>query len=331
MCRSGSWIADQSQLSLCQSRCESQLHRLLVPVGVPVPGDAKIRAPPKYSVPERLLASQGPRFSLPRGYNWGIRTGESPHCKLRLAVLIAGSVGVSRVKIMNRAHNHIDPDGISPDGISLDDISSDSINLSGIISDNISSDSVSSDSIDLDDIDPNELDLDNFELDDLDLARARPTPTKPESTGTVVSLLGKYRSGQRRFTTKTRVGSILQTTAPNFSGIDFQGANLKWIVLTGGNLSCTNLSQAQLGRAELNYTIMVEANLSQADLSYANLCRANLTRACLAGADLSCAILIDADLTDADLRGARLTGADFTGAIVDGALFDAGFEQDNRA
>lgn len=105
---------------------------------------------------------------------------------------------------------------------------------------------------------------------------------------------------------------------------NFQGAVLRYTVLSEANLSGANLSNANFDGAILHGAVLSDANLSGANLSGAildgaNLSGANLIEATLTGARLKGVYLGHANLGHANLRGARLNGADFSDANLDGA------------
>ncbi len=117
--------------------------------------------------------------------------------------------------------------------------------------------------------------------------------------------------------------------------LDFSGADLSYLFLSGISFAGTNLRGANLFRAELDGADLSGADLSGANLRGANLSRCDLSRANLTGARLlSCgmdgarlrdALLVGASLTAVSLNGADLKGADLTGCELcdtdlDGAL-----------
>lgn len=86
--------------------------------------------------------------------------------------------------------------------------------------------------------------------------------------------------------------------AVDWSGCDFETADLSGLYLlfadlSGANLTDTNLLGTSLAGADLS-----NANLSGANLSGASLAGANLTGANLSGADLTGALVAGANLTD---------------------------------
>ena len=119
-----------------------------------------------------------------------------------------------------------------------------------------------------------------------------------------------------------REGTIDKTTlrfvdlsGANLSGADLIGANLKGAILSEAILIGANLSEANLKGANLSGANLSGANLSGANLSGANLKGADLRRAFLSEADLSGAILREANLSGANLSDANLSGADVENAI----------------
>ncbi len=101
---------------------------------------------------------------------------------------------------------------------------------------------------------------------------------------------------------------------PDFSGVDFRGAQLSRV-----NLSGARLNGADLSRADLKESLLIRADLSEAILSRTNLVRADLQGANLRAAILSHANLSDAILSDAILSDADLSGIDFSRANTHGA------------
>lgn len=121
-------------------------------------------------------------------------------------------------------------------------------------------------------------------------------------------------------------------TQPDFSGANFQSANLMDVNLSGANLEKANLSDANLENANLS-----GANLENTNISSANLKMANLSGAKLLGANLAVIELFNADLRQADLSGAnlwnaKLPGANLWEAELEGAnLWEAELEGANLA
>ena len=113
--------------------------------------------------------------------------------------------------------------------------------------------------------------------------------------------------------------SGLTVSGVNLTGANLSSANLTGARLTSANLTGANLSSAALSYATLTYANLTGANLSAAALSYAALDHANLTGANLSSAVLSNASLTYANLTGANLAKATLTGANLTGATLTGA------------
>ncbi len=127
------------------------------------------------------------------------------------------------------------------------------------------------------------------------------------------------------------IGRTLQACELRRSSVDFRGANLSGVTLTGdfsaaGGAACANCVQCgafdfesvNLTNADLSgVTSLAGVNLENADLFGADLegrtlRGANLRFANLFGANLANAILARADLTGANLTSARATGAVFT-------------------
>lgn len=98
----------------------------------------------------------------------------------------------------------------------------------------------------------------------------------------------------------------------DLTGTNFNGADLREVVLSGADLSASDLMGA-----ELTGTILLYADLSKVNLSGANLTGANLNGADLTYADLSGACLHNSNLHGANLNTAYLVGADFRGADID--------------
>ena len=114
-------------------------------------------------------------------------------------------------------------------------------------------------------------------------------------------------------------------------GLNLEGADLRRINLTRGDLTGANLIGADLEGADLFQTILIGADLQRANLveadasiavlATANLIGANLRRVSLASADLTLAKLQSADLRDAELKWASLSLADVTDADFEGTAF----------
>ena len=113
--------------------------------------------------------------------------------------------------------------------------------------------------------------------------------------------------------------SGLTLSGVNLTGANLSSANLTGTRLTSTNLTGANLSSAVLAYAALTYANLTGANLSSATLSYAALDHANLTGANLSSAVLSNATLTYANMTGANLSKATLAGANLTGATLTGA------------
>ena len=103
---------------------------------------------------------------------------------------------------------------------------------------------------------------------------------------------------------------------PDFSSVDFKGAQLGQVNLAG---ACLN--GADFSGADLRESLLIRADLSEAILSRTNLVRADLQGANLKAAILSEANLSDTILSDAGLSGAILTGAEVTGTDFSGVDF----------
>lgn len=93
---------------------------------------------------------------------------------------------------------------------------------------------------------------------------------------------------------------------PNFSGENFENANLRGV----------NLSSAVL----IN-TKFIAANLVESDLERANLSNAQLSSADLSHANLKYVIFSEADLTEAILNGADIRGARLETEDIDSGYF----------
>jgi uncharacterized protein YjbI with pentapeptide repeats len=113
--------------------------------------------------------------------------------------------------------------------------------------------------------------------------------------------------------------SGLTVSGVNLTGANLSSANLTGARLTSVNLTGTNLSSAILSYAALDHANLTGANLSSVTLSYAALDHATMTGANLSSAVLSNASLTYANLTGANLAKATLTGANLTGATLTGA------------
>jgi hypothetical protein len=120
------------------------------------------------------------------------------------------------------------------------------------------------------------------------------------------------------------VGTGMNCSKCNLSGltvpgVSLTGANLSSANLTGTRLDHANLTGANLSSAALSYAALDHANLTGANLSSAVLSNATLTYANLTGANLSKATLTNAALTGANLTGANLSNANLPGATLTGA------------
>ena len=110
----------------------------------------------------------------------------------------------------------------------------------------------------------------------------------------------------------------------NASKADFTGANLKYVDLSGVDLSdavfnyanmyCAVLTDTKLNYADLLCADLTHATLIGANLSYANLCSAQFCHATLTRANLRYATLCFADFYEADLSLAILDNAVLTRA-----------------
>jgi hypothetical protein len=125
-------------------------------------------------------------------------------------------------------------------------------------------------------------------------------------------------SGTDSFAYRLKVGSSLSapvtvTIYVVGTGMNCTKCNLSGLGVSGANLAGSNLSSANLAGTRLDHANLTGANLSSAVLSYATLSYANLT-----GANLSKATLTSANLTGANLTGANLAGANLAGATLQG-------------
>jgi hypothetical protein len=98
--------------------------------------------------------------------------------------------------------------------------------------------------------------------------------------------------------------------------VNFSGAWMAGIDLSGMVLRRANLTGANLVRANLRGIDLVDSDLSGADLGYADLREANLIWANLSGAHLREANLSDARLVFATLHGAGFARCDLRGAVL---------------
>jgi hypothetical protein len=108
-----------------------------------------------------------------------------------------------------------------------------------------------------------------------------------------------------------------------FGGLDFQGASLVGVNLTGGCLSDCRLMKSCFRGAVLDGVSCAGCNLRQADLEGASLTRCNLCRARCRGTNFKNADLRKADFSYADLRGADLSSAGVEGARFEQTKHDA--------
>ncbi|MBX6748540.1 MAG: pentapeptide repeat-containing protein, partial [Micromonosporaceae bacterium] len=118
--------------------------------------------------------------------------------------------------------------------------------------------------------------------------------------------------------------------------LDFRGADLRGLDLSGAYLFNTVLIGVNLSGADLGRATLIGADLRQADLTGANLIKAEAEKcradgAIFRDADLFAVEFYYARLVGSDFRGARMTsvrllGADLSGADLRGAkLVDARF------
>jgi hypothetical protein len=105
--------------------------------------------------------------------------------------------------------------------------------------------------------------------------------------------------------------------------IDFRGAWLADITLSGMKLRRADLGGANLVRANLTDADLVDADLSNADLGFSDLTGANLNWVNLSGAHLREVSLRNARLTFTNLEGAGLARCDLRGANLRNARMDA--------
>ncbi|MBK1986829.1 pentapeptide repeat-containing protein [Sphaerospermopsis aphanizomenoides BCCUSP55] len=131
---------------------------------------------------------------------------------------------------------------------------------------------------------------------------------------TIEELLEKYATGVLDFS-----GADLAEV--NLSGIKLSGVNLSDANLSVANLSGINLTDANLSYAKLNVARLSGANLAGAilnnsSLNVANLIRADLTRTQLRQASFIRAELIRTDFSRADMCEANLNSADLREATL---------------
>ncbi|MGA2514537.1 MAG: pentapeptide repeat-containing protein [Candidatus Limnocylindrales bacterium] len=116
------------------------------------------------------------------------------------------------------------------------------------------------------------------------------------------------------------LGSGINCTGCNLSGLQIGAVSLTGSNLSKANLTGTGLAHANLTGVNLSGTTLTSASLSSANLTGANLSGATLTSASLSSANLTGANLSNANLTGANLTGATLTGVAWSGATCpDGA------------
>ena len=99
---------------------------------------------------------------------------------------------------------------------------------------------------------------------------------------------------------------LLRVEGDTLAGIDLDGVDLGFAVLTNADLSYSSMQGTRLFGSKMCCVILTNASLRKADLS---------------AADLSFARLINTDLSGAWLPGANLEDADLTGADIEGAMF----------
>lgn len=145
---------------------------------------------------------------------------------------------------------------------------------------------------------------------------------------TIEELLEKYATGVLDF-------SGAELAEVNLSGTKLSGVNLSDANLSVANLSGINLSDANLSYAKLNVARLSGANLSGAilnncSLNVANLIRADLTRSQLRQASFIRAELIRTDFSRADMCEANFNSADLREATLrQGNLRRANFNEAN--
>jgi uncharacterized protein YjbI with pentapeptide repeats len=123
---------------------------------------------------------------------------------------------------------------------------------------------------------------------------------------------------------KNADGHTTITWTENPYEVDFDGADLRGLDLSGANLakaSCheVDLSGADLSGANLNQALLWDANLSGANLSGANLEKAGLRNANLTDAEVARANFTAVDLIGSNLSGLVLDSIDFTEVLFIGA------------
>lgn len=125
-------------------------------------------------------------------------------------------------------------------------------------------------------------------------------------------VLAQYLSGKRRF------HNVMLDQIDGFEcdlrQIELVNAVLSNVYLPYGNLSRADLRGLIIKGGNLGDVNLFSANLTGANLVGVNLSRADLRCTCLKGADLRKADLSSADLQEADLNGADLREANLTGA-----------------
>jgi uncharacterized protein YjbI with pentapeptide repeats len=102
----------------------------------------------------------------------------------------------------------------------------------------------------------------------------------------------------------------------DFSGVNFDKANLSGSLLDKANLSSANLRNSNLSNASLDHANLAHANLDRANLAFAHLENAVLLFASLKKADLRGAFLRKAAIEDAVLRNANLSHAHLEDAVL---------------
>jgi hypothetical protein len=119
-----------------------------------------------------------------------------------------------------------------------------------------------------------------------------PEPTPPEDLQLAVLILGRL-------------------PGPNLaSRFDLSGLDLRNLIWDGANLRYVNLSGSLLSGSSLRFAQLAQARLVKATLTNADLTSAELTMADLTGCNLSGAFMTGAELTKADLSETELSGAD---------------------
>lgn len=115
----------------------------------------------------------------------------------------------------------------------------------------------------------------------------------------------------------------------DLSGVNLQGANLNNANFFRSRLDDANLARATLVRANFGEANLRGTVLNLADLSHSNLLRANFSEASLYGTVFYESYIAETRFTqalmaNADLRRAWIVSADFTGADLCGAAMPYG-------